>query len=128
MKVGLGAMLLAEQHIPLMSRRVMIHEPVTSPHFQMWNSMSYRLVISDGHGTRRDEIWLFIRPARLAKGFISWSQAFGTRPAGVPGHLVHVRLVVVDGMVSSDLVNQPHMVRRNIASIYRIIFNTGRSG
>jgi hypothetical protein len=32
---------------------------------------------SDGHGTRRDEIWLFIRSARLAKEFIPRARAFG---------------------------------------------------
>jgi hypothetical protein len=45
---------------------------------------------SDGHGRDETRFGFFIRPVRLAKDFISRSQAFGARPAGVPRHLVHV--------------------------------------
>jgi hypothetical protein len=63
---------------------------------------------SDGHGTGRDEIWLFIRPARFAKDFISRSRAFGARPAGVPGHLVHV---MVDSMLDRNAAHFPAICR-----------------
>jgi hypothetical protein len=50
---------------------------------------------SDGHGAGRDEIWKISRPARAVEVFVSRSRAFGSRPAGVPGRLVHVSIYYI---------------------------------
>jgi hypothetical protein len=44
-----------------------------------------------GHGRGRDEIWKISREV-----FVSPSRAFGSRPAGVPGRLVHVSIYYIE--------------------------------
>jgi hypothetical protein len=67
--------------------------------------------ISDGHGTGRDEIWLFIRPARLAKDFIPRARAKIPGPREARDSVGHMMVNTSSSIYGSTPTKKLHGLR-----------------